>query len=79
MQVKSKYNSKLTQREFEILSFFAYGTSTLGEVANNTGIEICTVRSHLANIYQKLNVGKLHCAIAKVFPPSKVDYSLIER
>jgi len=79
MMAKSKYNDKLTPREFEILSVFAYGASTLQQVADKIGIERRTVQTHLHNIYEKLNVTKLHCAILKVFPPSQIDYSLIDK
>ena len=74
---KSKYSDRLTDREFEILTVFAYEASTLQQVADKLGIGRRTVQTHLNNIYQKLNVTKLHCALMKLFPPTQIDYSLV--
>jgi two-component system, NarL family, response regulator LiaR len=49
-------HEKLTMREIEILKLLASGISNK-DIANVLGLEVSTVRSHLAIIFSKLRVG----------------------
>jgi DNA-binding NarL/FixJ family response regulator len=62
----SPYEMKndLTQREFDVLSLLAKGMR-YKEIANNLNIGVETVRSHLRNIYEKLQVKNATQAILK--------------
>ena len=63
---KNEENYNLTDREIEVLKLLIKGLS-VKRIASELNMAFETSRSHLKNIYQKLNV---HCgkeAIAKVF------------
>lgn len=55
---------QLTKREVEILSQLAKG-SLYKEIADQMGISLDTVRSHLQHIYNKLQVHSRHEAVMK--------------
>jgi DNA-binding NarL/FixJ family response regulator len=55
---------QLTKREVEILSQLAKG-SLYKEIADQMSVSLDTVRTHLQNIYQKLQVHSRHEAVSK--------------
>jgi DNA-binding NarL/FixJ family response regulator len=57
---------KLTAREHEILTALAKGSFNK-EIAENLGISLSTVRTHLKHIYEKLHVQSRTEATAKFF------------
>lgn len=57
-----KSRTQLTPREKEIISLMSQWKSRQ-EVADELGIDLETVRSHLTNIRRKLNVNKTTKAI----------------
>ncbi len=57
-------NSPLTKRETEILDRIANG-QTKPQIANELFIDQETVRSHVKNIYTKLNVNSKYEAIKR--------------
>lgn len=64
---KSKeYTEKLTERERQILEFLAKGFR-YKEIASELNISTETVRTHIRNIYEKLQVGNRMDAVNKVF------------
>ncbi|MDF7800135.1 response regulator transcription factor [Pontiellaceae bacterium B1224] len=56
----------LTDRELETLSLLADGLLKK-EIADQLGISITTVATHVGNIYEKLNVQNAPAAVAKAF------------
>jgi len=50
-----KYLSHMSQKEQEVVSYLIKGLSN-GEIAENCGISVNTVKTHLKNIYKKLGV-----------------------
>lgn len=56
----------LTERELETLSLLADGLLKK-EIAEQLGISITTVATHVGNIYDKLNVQNAPAAVAKAF------------
>lgn len=63
----AKETENLTRRENEILTYLARGYR-YREIADALFISIETVRTHLRNIYEKLQVRSRSEAILKVFP-----------
>jgi DNA-binding NarL/FixJ family response regulator len=59
----------LTAREHQILSLVAHG-KTNTEIANELRISPTTVRSHLENIYAKLDVHNRTAAAARLRTPT---------
>ena len=57
--------TKLTQSEFEILKDIYLGKNNL-EMAENNFISVNTVKTHVKNIYEKLNVNSRATAIVKI-------------
>jgi DNA-binding CsgD family transcriptional regulator len=57
-------SAALTQREIEVLALAADGLNT-PDLARHLGISPATVRTHLANIYEKLGVGNRAGAVAR--------------
>lgn len=55
----------LTAREWEVLKLGARGKQQ-GEIARELGIEINTVKKHCCHIYEKLGVGSMMEAVAKL-------------
>ena len=59
--------SRLSQREQELLRILSLGYR-YKEIADQLNISIETVRTHIRNIYEKLQVQSRTEAINKVFP-----------
>lgn len=59
-------NFDLTDREHEVLTLMAKGCST-GEIAEALSISVFTVRNHIQNILQKLQVHSRSAAVALAF------------
>jgi NarL family two-component system response regulator LiaR len=59
------YSDQLTDRENALLSFLAEGFR-YKEIAEKTGISVETVRTHIRNIYQKLQVQSRTEALNKI-------------
>ena len=55
---------QLTKREVEILTLLAKG-SLYKEIADQMGVSLDTVRTHLQHVYQKLQVHSRHEAVSK--------------
>ena len=55
---------KLTTREFEILELIAEGCSN-AEIASRLYLSVSTIKTHVSNLYQKLDVNSRFKAIAK--------------
>ncbi|TRX62534.1 response regulator transcription factor [Fulvivirga sp. M361] len=70
---KIKSNSDLTNREIEVLSKLVYGKSYKA-IADELNVGFETVKSHLKNIYVKLNVKGKQKAIQKA-----VDMNLVNK
>lgn len=62
---ESYYSDQLTDRENTLLAFLAEGYR-YKEIADKTGISIETVRTHIRNIYQKLQVQSRTEALNKI-------------
>jgi DNA-binding CsgD family transcriptional regulator len=58
---------RLTPRQEELLRLLAAG-HTNAQIARRLGISEGTVRTHLENIYEKLNVSSRTAAVARAFP-----------
>ena len=54
----------LTKREYEILQLVTKGQSN-SDIANNLFLSISTVKTHVSNLYIKMNVNSRAMAIAK--------------
>lgn len=63
----------LTNRELDVLAFLAQRLRNQ-EIADKLFVSIETVKTHLKNIYQKLNVSKRHEAVSKA-----MDLGIITR
>jgi DNA-binding NarL/FixJ family response regulator len=63
----SQAHSELSDREMEILNALGQGLR-YKEIAENLFISIDTVRTHIRNIYEKLQVHSRTQALKKVFP-----------
>jgi two-component system nitrate/nitrite response regulator NarL len=55
---------RLSEREAEILRLLAEGLSS-GEIADQLGVSVTTVKSHLRNLYEKLEVSDRAAAVAR--------------
>ncbi|MBW2091634.1 MAG: response regulator transcription factor [Deltaproteobacteria bacterium] len=68
-QVSSRVNKAstlLSKRETEIINLLAIGTTNV-EIADKLSISLCTVKSHLYNIFNKIDVpNRLHAALWSV-------------
>lgn len=64
--VSANFN-KLSGREQEIIKLLAKGLR-YKEIANHLFLSVETVRTHVRNIYEKLNVHSRTSALNKVFP-----------
>lgn len=62
-------DSGLTARETEVLAWIARG-KTNGEIARTLFISPHTVRKHVENIFEKLDVGTRTAAVAAAYAPS---------
>jgi DNA-binding NarL/FixJ family response regulator len=60
------YRDKLTEREVEIVQSLSEGR-LYKEIANDLNISMDTVRSHIRNVYEKLQVRNRTEAVNKVF------------
>jgi DNA-binding NarL/FixJ family response regulator len=58
---------RLTPRQNELLRLLAVG-HTNTQIARRLGISESTVRAHLENIYQRLNVSSRTAAVTRAFP-----------
>jgi len=70
---KSEDQPLLTERELEIIQLLAEGL-VKKKIANRLGIGYCTVDTHVAHIYEKLNVSNAPSAVNRahrlgLFPP----------
>ena len=54
--INEKTNTKLTKREYEVLTLIAEGLNNR-EIANNLYISEKTVKNHVSNIFKKINVN----------------------
>ena len=57
----------LTTRQWELLTLLAQGRTNM-EIADHLVVSVTTVRKHLENIFQRLDVTNRTAAIAKAFP-----------
>lgn len=64
--IDTKYISKLTNRELDVLRLLSEGYSNR-QIAENLNIAIRTVKFHTANIYSKIEVNSRSAAIAWVW------------
>jgi DNA-binding NarL/FixJ family response regulator len=60
----------LTPRQRELLQLVAEG-HTNAEVANHLFVSVSTIRKHLENIYERLEVTNRTAAVARVFPAAR--------
>jgi DNA-binding CsgD family transcriptional regulator len=58
---------RLTPRQWELLHLLAAGRTNT-QIARRLGISEGTVRTHLENIYQRLDVSSRTAAVARAFP-----------
>jgi DNA-binding CsgD family transcriptional regulator len=58
---------KLTARQWDLLQLIAGGRSNF-QIARQLGLSEGTVRSHLENIYARLNVSNRTAAVVRAFP-----------
>ena len=58
---------ELTPRQWELLKLIAVG-HTNTQIARQLGLSEGTVRSHLENIYGRLNVSNRTAAVIRAFP-----------
>ena len=58
---------RLTPRQWELLRLLAAG-HTNTQIARRLGISEATVRTHLENIYERLNVSSRTAAVTRAFP-----------
>ena len=58
---------RLTPRQWELLRLLAAG-HTNTQIARRLGISEGTVRTHLENIYERLQVSSRTAAVARAFP-----------
>ncbi|MDF7823584.1 response regulator transcription factor [Pontiellaceae bacterium B12227] len=63
---ENEVGNMLTERELETLSLLAEGLLKK-EIADQLGISITTVATHVGNIYEKLQVQNAPAAVAKAF------------
>ena len=66
-EILSKEKGNLSEREREVLSYLAKGYR-YKEIAETLFISVETVRTHLRNIYEKLQVRSRSEAVLKAFP-----------
>lgn len=71
-QHPNPYFSLLTDREKQILKLFINGLS-YKEVGHQLDVRLDTVRSHIRNIYKKLNVRSKTEAVMKVMESNIID------
>ena len=74
---KAEEQPLLTERELEIIQLLAEGL-VKKEIASHLGIGYCTVDTHVAHIYEKLNVSNAPSAVNRahrlgLFPPDDSD------
>ena len=60
-------NPRLTPRQTDLLRLVAAG-HTNSQIARRLGISEGTVRTHLENVYEKLNVSSRTAAVTRAFP-----------
>jgi DNA-binding NarL/FixJ family response regulator len=58
---------KLTARQWDLLNLIAGGRSNF-QIARQLGLSEGTVRTHLENIYARLNVSNRTAAVVRAFP-----------
>lgn len=69
---KKKNKSKLTQREIEILKEFVLGKNNI-EIAEDLIISVHTVKAHISNIFEKLEVTDRVQAVVKAISENLID------
>jgi DNA-binding CsgD family transcriptional regulator len=62
---------ELTARQWELLRLVAAGHSNT-DIARQLFLSPNTVRKHLENIYQRLDVSSRTAAVARAFPPAQI-------
>ena len=62
---------RLTPRQNELLRLLAAGHTNI-QIARQLGISEGTVRTHLENIYERLNVSSRTAAVTRAFPDRMV-------
>ena len=74
-QDKQKNKPKLTQREKEILKELVLGKNNV-EIAKDLVISVHTVKAHISNIFEKLEVSDRVQAVVKAISENliRVDY-----
>jgi ATP/maltotriose-dependent transcriptional regulator MalT len=65
-RVRTPEPSSLSRRELEVLELVAAGNSN-GEIAAKLFISVATVKTHLLNLYTKLDVNDRAAAVAEAF------------
>jgi DNA-binding CsgD family transcriptional regulator len=59
---------ELTPRQWELMNLIAGGRTNI-QIARQLGLSEGTVRTHLENIYSRLNVSNRTAAVSRAFPP----------
>jgi DNA-binding NarL/FixJ family response regulator len=67
-RLRQRSQSSLTDRQLDLLRKVAAGLDNR-QIARHLAISEATVRTHLQNIYSRLDVSSRTAAIATVFPP----------
>ena len=63
--INEHLHNKLTPREYELMQQLHQGKSNK-EIANSFHISLSTVKSHLKNVYRKLEVASRLAALSKI-------------
>jgi len=63
-EIKSRGNENLTDREIEVLKLAATGMSNK-EIAEKLSVTVRTVKAHISNVFDKMNVASRTEAILK--------------
>jgi DNA-binding CsgD family transcriptional regulator len=69
---RRRQSTPLTPRQRELMTLVAAGR-TNGQIARQLRISEGTVRTHLENIFQRLQVTNRAAAVARAFPPGHPD------
>jgi len=64
----------LTPRQWELMHLIASGHTNI-QIARQLGLSEGTVRSHLENIYRRLDVSNRTAAVVRAFPEARVSRS----
>ncbi len=65
-----KLDAPLSERELEVLALLASGRNNSAEIAHDLFVAVGTVRSHVNNIYRKLEAVNRAEAVARARVPN---------